>query len=222
MNTHVHIYRVYACSMMSRGLLFGRAEWPGVGSLLLSSTHLESFVGPEKNQEVVANRRSQARGAAATSRKRLQPIAPEAETCAPEAATCAPEACNPVHQRLQPSASVPLPRCASSCATLRRCSSARRGSMAASARCSWATPTGATRTATRCTSWGAAGSMRGRRWAGPKPPRRRAAGRGGSTAASCSPSALTLAGARWVPRAAGHRLAAAAAAAMASRCAWRA
>jgi hypothetical protein len=88
--------------MMSRGLLFGRAEWPGVGSLLLSSTHLESFVGPEKNQEVVANRRSQARGAAAASRKRLQPIAPEAATlrargcnlrarglqpCAPETAT---------------------------------------------------------------------------------------------------------------------------------------
>ena len=57
-----------------------------------------------------------------------------------EAATDCTRGCNPARQRpatlctrgLQPSASVPLlPRCASSCARLRRCSSARRGSTAA-------------------------------------------------------------------------------------------
>ena len=39
--------------MMSRGLLFGRAEWRGVGSLVLSSTHLESYVGEEHQAVLV-------------------------------------------------------------------------------------------------------------------------------------------------------------------------
>ena len=81
---------------MSRGLLFGRAEWPGVGSLVLSSTHLESFVGAEHQAVVLANRRSQARGAAATP----------------------PRGCNPVQRRLQPCASEAATLCASEAATL--------------------------------------------------------------------------------------------------------
>ena len=49
--------------MMSRGLLYGRAEWPGVGSLLLSSTHLESFVGHDNQTWVKQNRSAQLREA---------------------------------------------------------------------------------------------------------------------------------------------------------------
>ena len=69
--------------MMSRGLIFGRAEWPGVGSLVLSSTHLESYVGEEHQAVVLANRRSQARGAAATPT---------------EAAALCTRGCDPMHR----------------------------------------------------------------------------------------------------------------------------
>ena len=55
---------------MSRGLILGRAEWPGVGSLVLSSTHLESYVGEEHQQAVLGNRRAQVKGSLAPLRPR--------------------------------------------------------------------------------------------------------------------------------------------------------
>jgi hypothetical protein len=49
---------------MGRGLAFGRTAWPGVGEVLLGSTHLESFVGEEQRQQVLSSRQAQLREAA--------------------------------------------------------------------------------------------------------------------------------------------------------------
>ena len=46
---------------MGRGLAFGRTAWPGVGEVLLGSTHLESFVGEEQRQQVLSSRQAQLR-----------------------------------------------------------------------------------------------------------------------------------------------------------------
>ena len=49
-------YVEYSRTMMGRGLLLGRASWPGVGEVVLSSTHLESFIGKEAATQVRAPR----------------------------------------------------------------------------------------------------------------------------------------------------------------------
>lgn len=55
----------YDDSLMLRGLVMGRCEWPGVGSVALGSTHLESFVGLEQADRVNRNRVSQLQQAGA-------------------------------------------------------------------------------------------------------------------------------------------------------------
>ena len=54
----------YHRTMMGRALVFGRATWPGVGELVLGTTHLESFVGPDQQAVVKPNRRAQLQQAA--------------------------------------------------------------------------------------------------------------------------------------------------------------
>ena len=51
-------YHPYASSQMSRGLLMGVTAW-GAKTLLLASTHLESWVGEEHNAIVLRNRSEQ-------------------------------------------------------------------------------------------------------------------------------------------------------------------
>ena len=52
-------YVPYASSQMGRGLLLGRAAWPGVGTVALGSTHLESWVGEHMQVAVKEARRAQ-------------------------------------------------------------------------------------------------------------------------------------------------------------------
>jgi len=65
-------YREYSATRMGRGLLLGRAEWPGVGTVVLSSTHLESWIGKEEEMKVRADRKSQVREAAAWLRREAE------------------------------------------------------------------------------------------------------------------------------------------------------
>ena len=51
-------YHPYIDSMMGRGLVLGRALWPGVGLVALGCTHLESFVGQEPNAAVWQKRKA--------------------------------------------------------------------------------------------------------------------------------------------------------------------
>ena len=49
----------YTSTRMNRGLVLGRATWPGVGWLVFGSTHLESWVGDDNQHWVIPNRQSQ-------------------------------------------------------------------------------------------------------------------------------------------------------------------
>ena len=48
-----------AMTLMHRGVALGRAHWPGVGRIVLGSTHLESWIGDDGNGPIVSNRRRQ-------------------------------------------------------------------------------------------------------------------------------------------------------------------
>ena len=52
-------FHPYPDSHMGRGLVLGVTHWPGVGRLVLGSTHLESFVGEHADGVVVPERRRQ-------------------------------------------------------------------------------------------------------------------------------------------------------------------
>ena len=42
---------------MGRGAIIARARWPRIGLIAIGTTHLESWVGPEENAVVMAERK---------------------------------------------------------------------------------------------------------------------------------------------------------------------